>query len=417
MSSIPIKNSITTQLFRLVFYFYLIVTIIVTFIQIYVDFQNTQKRIVKDMNIIGNTFMPGISKALWDLDTSQLKLNLQGIVDLPFVTSATLINEESKEILSLGLRSSRDDEFKIKIPIIHNYRDKKLEIGNLTLFSNNDIVIEEVKLGFFMIVISAIIKTTALWVLFLLIFHIKLRKPLLELTKATTQIQLDKLDSFSLNIKTKGKNELKMLELALKSMTEKLITSRNSIIELNESLEEKVKLRTEELQKLNINLEKLANTDALTGLYNRRHFFTLVDSYLKMNDRANIDAVVLIMDIDKFKNINDTYGHDVGDEVLKGFSKVLVSNIRKGDICARFGGEEFLVFLPYTDIEQASLVAEKIRTSTQSYTAIKDIYFTISIGVSKYTKNIEESIKQADLALYKAKESGRNQVQISEQNS
>jgi len=414
MLSIPIKNSITTQLFRLVFYFYLIVTIIVTFIQIYVDFQNTQKRIVKDMNIIGNTFMPGISKALWDLDTSQLELNLQGIVDLPFVTSATLINEESKEILSLGLRSNKDDEFKIKIPIIHNYRDKKLEIGSLTLFSNNDVVIEEVKLGFFMIVISAIIKTTALWVLFLLIFHIKLRKPLLELTKATTQIQLDKLDSFSLNIKTKGKNELKMLELALKSMTEKLITSRNSIIELNESLEEKVRLRTEELQKLNINLEKLANTDALTGLYNRRHFFTLVDSYLKMNDRANIDAVVLIMDIDKFKNINDTYGHDVGDEVLKGFSKVLVSNIRKGDICARFGGEEFLVFLPYTDVEQASLVAEKIRTSTQSYTSIKDICFTISIGVSKYTKNIEESIKQADLALYKAKESGRNQVQISE---
>lgn len=182
--------------------------------------------------------------------------------------------------------------------------------------------------------------------------------------------------------------------------------------QLNKELDSLVKERTKELQTANNKLEALANTDSLTGLFNRRYFFTLVNSFLKINERESRKAAILMLDIDKFKNVNDTYGHDVGDEVLIAFAKQLLNNIRKGDIFARFGGEEFIVFLPYTNIEKASNVAEKIRTSIEAFNGITNINFTVSIGVSEYKDDINKAIKQADLALYKAKENGRNRAEV-----
>lgn len=173
-----------------------------------------------------------------------------------------------------------------------------------------------------------------------------------------------------------------------------------------------------ELEEKNRELQELAYYDPLTGLPNRRFFFEHANLIFEEVKRYEKPLSLLVMDIDHFKKINDTYGHDVGDLILKTFANVLRGTVRKSDICARFGGEEFVVLLPNTDLEGAKVLAERIRTATAKNLVEHGsivIVFTVSIGISQYRKgmqNIDELIKEADIALYRAKEGGRNRVEV-----
>ena len=165
-------------------------------------------------------------------------------------------------------------------------------------------------------------------------------------------------------------------------------------------------------------LRKLAATDPMTKLYNRRYFAQISAEFLELAKRNNQELSVIMLDIDKFKRINDTYGHKVGDDVIIALSKILVELKRKSDIACRFGGEEFVLLLPNTAIDGAEILAQKIRETVQNRSVKveddKELNFTISLGVSlvnvQNETNIEVSLKKADDALYKAKESGRNKV-------
>jgi diguanylate cyclase (GGDEF)-like protein len=173
-----------------------------------------------------------------------------------------------------------------------------------------------------------------------------------------------------------------------------------------------------ELEEKNRELQELAYYDTLTGLPNRRFFFEHANLIFEEVKRYEKPLSLLVMDIDHFKKINDTYGHDVGDLVLKTFAGVLRGIVRQSDICARFGGEEFVVLLPNTDLEGAKVLAERIRTAVAKNPVEHGsivIVFTVSIGISQYRKgmqNIDELIKEADIALYRAKEGGRNRVEV-----
>jgi len=170
--------------------------------------------------------------------------------------------------------------------------------------------------------------------------------------------------------------------------------------------------------KYTLNLMKQNSvTDQLTGLYNRRYLEEILNKIAATTIRGKALIGILLIDIDYFKKVNDTLGHDAGDEVLKELSKVLVISIRDSDFAIRFGGEEFLVILQNVNDEHAILkVAEKIRTTfetTKIAVSGKTLTKTVSIGVSVFptdTKKIWEAIKYADLALYEAKHSGRNKV-------
>jgi len=174
----------------------------------------------------------------------------------------------------------------------------------------------------------------------------------------------------------------------------------------------------QKLLSLEEELLKQAHIDPLTGLFNRRHFIELAKSIMKLALRNNSDTSVLMLDIDKFKNINDLYGHHVGDDVLTAFSLVLQKSGRKSDIICRWGGEEFVILLPETCKEKAFYLAEKIRKTIERTTVDieknKPLNFTVSIGISHIDiindKSIDNAIDRADKALYKAKESGRNKV-------
>lgn len=188
----------------------------------------------------------------------------------------------------------------------------------------------------------------------------------------------------------------------------------------NKSLEQKVKERTEELYKINKKLKFLANTDELTSINNRRHFFKKTTEYIKLAKRNNTPTTYLSLDIDHFKNINDTYGHQVGDEILKLFTQSVKHSLREIDLFGRVGGEEFAVCLQNTSIDGAKVIAEKIRqTVAKNYYEIdgKKIHVTVSIGMAQYNfqSTLNELIRDADTAMYQAKEKGRDQVVIFEQ--
>jgi diguanylate cyclase (GGDEF)-like protein len=187
------------------------------------------------------------------------------------------------------------------------------------------------------------------------------------------------------------------------------------IEELNIELEAKVKERTDELNASNVILENLAITDKLTGLYNRRKIDDLLQSELARSERFSRVFGFCILDVDKFKNINDTYGHQVGDKVLVRLAELLAKNVRKTDHLGRWGGEEFVIITPEADENKVQLHMSSIRKEIESHVfEISDISFTASFGVTIFTKGdtMESIIKRADDALYKAKMSGRNKVVI-----
>ena len=173
------------------------------------------------------------------------------------------------------------------------------------------------------------------------------------------------------------------------------------------------------LELLNEELVEMTHRDPLTKLSNRRYFSMQskkIQSYSKRNDTC---LSLIVLDIDKFKNINDTYGHLVGDEVIIHIARALEKNLRDSDIISRFGGEEFVVLLQDCSIENAYLVAEKIREYIEKAEVIIDenttIKYTVSLGVAKFDEqkdndNLEQTFARADEALYEAKTSGRNKV-------
>ncbi len=159
-------------------------------------------------------------------------------------------------------------------------------------------------------------------------------------------------------------------------------------------------------------LERLATTDPLTKIYNRLKLNELLAFEVKKSDRYKLPLSLIMLDIDHFKEINDTYGHDVGDEVLVKLCESIAAVIRETDIFARWGGEEFMIMLPNTSLDGAKTMAENLRKTVESANFGKAGTITASFGVSEYIpdSNMREMLKKVDDALYAAKRGGRNMV-------
>ncbi|MFU8785603.1 MAG: GGDEF domain-containing protein [Candidatus Izemoplasmataceae bacterium] len=174
---------------------------------------------------------------------------------------------------------------------------------------------------------------------------------------------------------------------------------------------------TIELLTKNEQLEILATIDPLTKLPNRRFFERQIAYEASINRRYNHEASLLLVDIDHFKTINDNYGHDVGDEILKELSEIFKSRVRESDTVARWGGEEFMFLLSHTTPEGARILADRIRVMVQN-NVFKvhglELMITISIGITRLNHEIKDgfkdSYKEVDQALYEAKDKGRNRV-------
>lgn len=171
-----------------------------------------------------------------------------------------------------------------------------------------------------------------------------------------------------------------------------------------------------QLAEANKQLEYLANHDSMTGLLNGRMYYEVCDRMMCLAHRDKTPFSVLFIDIDHFKNINDTYGHEAGDTVLKQVSACMVKTCRICDVIGRVGGEEFSIYLPETNHEGAMLIAEKVRIKIEELLPninSKPLKVTVSIGVAsnlKHHKSISDIQRDADHAMYHAKMEGRNRV-------
>lgn len=194
---------------------------------------------------------------------------------------------------------------------------------------------------------------------------------------------------------------------------EELRLINKELSRLNEELETIVNMRTQELREKNRELELLAITDRLTGICNRLRLDEVFEYELGRSERYSIHFSVMLMDIDYFKNVNDTYGHQVGDAVLVEIAGIFVKHLRKVDIPGRWGGEEFLIICPETNADKAFAIAEKLRTAIEQFNFTVAGHITASFGVTSYQQgdDVKNMMARVDKALYQAKEYGRNRVE------
>jgi diguanylate cyclase (GGDEF)-like protein len=180
------------------------------------------------------------------------------------------------------------------------------------------------------------------------------------------------------------------------------------------SMREQLYRRSNALAAANARIEELAQIDELTGAYNRRYIMKSLGEKITRIQRGAHGCIALI-DLDHFKRINDRFGHPVGDEVLRRFARAIFANIRMIDKLGRYGGEEFLLVLPDTNVDQALQIVERLRgiIAEQDWSAIApDLTLTLSAGLSEIASNDtpEDLLARADRALYRAKDAGRNRV-------
>ena len=238
-------------------------------------------------------------------------------------------------------------------------------------------------------------------------FHLK--DYFIEVSKRDELIALTRekgiVDSFEVKMKSPKSGEIMWLD----------ISSR--VVELDGELALYMKLQNMTTQKeTEEKLFKEASTDALTGLYNRRQFETMSKMALANCIRQKTPYCVIMLDIDHFKHVNDTFGHDMGEVVLQRVADVLNKAHRDSDIIARYGGEEFIAFLNNTDIEGAKIAAERIRSSVEQAVIMAgdtQVPITVSLGITgTQSGDILSMTKEADIALYHSKENGRNRATV-----
>jgi diguanylate cyclase len=207
----------------------------------------------------------------------------------------------------------------------------------------------------------------------------------------------------------------------IKTIVDQMILETKDLVDSGKRLQTRMKMSTDDLKLLQQELEKSqqeAQTDALTSLFNKRGFekrFELERIRAKQNE---LPFSIIMVDIDYFKRVNDTYGHLVGDSLLKSIANLLKSHLRKNDIASRYGGEEFLILLPETELDGATAVAQKIKdTLARKEWKLKETgesmgKVTVSMGIALYKLNEPEEalIKRADDALYLAKNNGRDRI-------
>ncbi len=238
------------------------------------------------------------------------------------------------------------------------------------------------------------------------IFGHRLVAPVRRLSREAAKVATGDLD---VDIPVSGLSEVSYLTQVFNQMVANLRLKRLALSSANQALRE-----------TNAELHQISITDGLTGLFNRKHIMELLSREKSRSQRSGSKWSILMLDIDYFKEINDTYGHPIGDKVLRRLAETLTSSVRQCDLVGRYGGEEFMVILPESTIADAARTAERIRANVGNLQFIEEqenFAITVSIGVAGYPDHGEDTEKMlscADNALYMAKSGGRNRVVAAE---
>lgn len=253
VSNFHIKDSISTQLLKMVFGVYLIIAVAVTLFHMVAEYYNMQESILDDLKVFRKTFEPSLAESLWKFDEKQTRATLKGMLNIPIIVGATVEDTDSFSLGKMGLVLNREgqtvsvdyegnqvpvtQEFSKLLPhtftiTFQDEEGKRATLGQATIYSSSAIVFQKVQYGFVFIIINAMIKTIALWIIFLWLARILLTRPLLTLTNAVNDLNMDNLEELQIDVHTRGRNELKILEEAFNAMVHKFLLDKDRLISL-----------------------------------------------------------------------------------------------------------------------------------------------------------------------------------------
>jgi diguanylate cyclase (GGDEF)-like protein len=417
-------NNLSKKMMRVIFSIYLGVTCLITGMQFLTEYLKTQDSILNELRQLEKTVYKPISTSLWQYNHNQLDALIAGLVKMPIVEGVDIIDNNAKNIISKRAytpASAPLSIFDTTSDLNWTLNEDKIFLGTVILYSSSEVVLDRVLFGFSLIVITEIIKLSILFWLFIWAFDRYLASPLKQLMSQVNEVQLSQNISKRINLSNIENNELSQLQKHINNMLSAMERDRERLLEDEQAkrnwLEDAVAKRTEALQILNEKLKVLASRDSLTGTLNRGSFFETAQHLLELSQRQKLSASFVLMDLDHFKIVNDTYGHFIGDKVLIHFINTIQNFLRKSDLIGRVGGEEFAIFLPNTGINDAFLIADKIRKAIgNSILEVdgKKITYTVSLGIESLEPKdhlIQDLFKRADLKLYGAKDKGRDRVE------
>lgn len=245
---------------------------------------------------------------------------------------------------------------------------------------------------------------------------IKENRPVIIDEKVAVDNEIRYWNTMVIPMHDKEKNIYRVFGIA-REFTE-LINARNDLEKLNLGLEKTIKIRTSELEEANKQLLDYAYEDPLTKIGNRRYFFEKAHKLIPLSKEIHESISLIYIDLDYFKLTNDTYGHTFGDKVLVEFANILKTEARDSDIICRFGGEEFVLLLPSTTMQNAIDISKRIQEKVRNHAFLfknKKVEITSSMGIAQFEKeneSLDSLIHRADKALYSAKNKGRNRISL-----
>ncbi|MCQ2123694.1 MAG: diguanylate cyclase [Fibrobacter sp.] len=332
---------------------------------------------------------------------------------------------DTHKISELGLADVDPRNFSVQKPTFQKLSDGKSYLVNYVYDNNYDFGIFAFQPKSEIDGLVASVRQSSLLILAVAIFFIfglaawmffMLGLPLNKLTNHIRKISDGNMDVEQIHVGHR-KDEIGTLSQAFNLMHSTILRQLKELEAHRNMLEQEVRDRTKELELANKKLDLISRTDELTGLPNRRDMNETIANEIGRSQRTHKPFCFIFIDIDHFKAINDTYGHACGDVVLKSVAQTVRGLLRKYDVFARYGGEEFLTLLPETDLDGATIVAERFRKKIERMTVHYGDYtinVTVTLGVAKFDERLgaDRSIQQADKALYQGKEGGRNQVVV-----
>lgn len=438
-----VANSIGLRLLKMVFGLYFILTVTITVVQLVAEYRHVKEGVFHDMVDLAETLEDSLTRSLWSYNFEQMSATMIGIEKVAIISGAKVVQPDSTIYASIGTypttetiiserkvdsesgeireivyeaESGNRTVYSHSFPIIQTEKNRRLVVGYCYLYMDRSSIINRVEYGFFLIIISSILKTLALWFIFLYFTKRIIAKPLAILTSATKEMNPNN-DSFteedeSIAMKELAKanqnDELTYLARVFVQMRDAVMEKIQVIEEQNRTLERRVADRTKHIEEINTKLKHMSLHDGLTGLPNRSMFENRLADLISHAERLHQVFALASIDLRKFKEINDTYGHQAGDFVLKELSSRVLSVIGNTDMLARMGGDEFSLLLPNIDRSLIPTIAERIIACCDVPIIYEgaNILAGLNIGVALYPEHEQAAgplQKCADMAMYLAK--------------
>lgn len=388
-----------------------VMALMATSVQLFFDYRRDVSDLEQGMHYIEQNQLPGLADAAWNFNAAGLQLQLDGIGRSPWVAGATVRYGPSQSAeMTTGEMRAGDDRAVYTFPLRRN----EVLVGKIYIAPNLHALYGRTMDRIAIVLATQGVKSLVISISILLLTAGMITRHLTQMAEFAKAFRPGKeFTPFRLRRGPRPpRDELTVLADGLNDAYHRLNTAHGFEVRHNEILSEEVALRTAELREAHQTLVKLAVTDKLTGLLNRLGLEEAFTREIASAEASGQPLAVILTDIDKFKSVNDGWGHQVGDAVLQEFAAILMREARAGDIVGRWGGEEFLILCPQTGPDEAARLAERMRAGVAAQAFAVVGHKTSSFGIAAFHPGDGEDslVKRADDALYRAKEGGRNRV-------